>query len=179
MGDLGDGKLLDAVQMLDALIGGVIDHVGLRSCSNISLRRRGVRAALRWRLGGRVLVEGEHLVQRGFEGDEVGADKRLAGIEERAPVERQPRGERGVGVVAQAPSVGDGDEEQIQRPGFDGDNARGRRSRTRRWSSQLNWLGVRRRRCGHSNRFSTIGVSGGDVEGQLLEPARGKRDVFL
>ena len=41
-GDLGDGELLDAVQMLDALVGGVVDHVGLRSCSNISLRRRGV-----------------------------------------------------------------------------------------------------------------------------------------
>ena len=45
VGDLGDGELLDAVQMLDALVGGVVDHVGLRSCSNTSLRRRG--AALR------------------------------------------------------------------------------------------------------------------------------------
>ena len=54
-----------------------------------------------------------------------------------------------------------------------------RRSRIKRWSSQLNCAGVRRRRLGHSNRFSTIGVSLDDVEGQLLKPARGDGDVFL
>ena len=124
-------------------------------------------------------VEGEHLIQGGFEGDEVGADERLAGIEERTVVERQARGERGVGVVAQAPYVGDGDEEQVQRPGLDGAVLETAFTLPERWSSQLNWLGVRRRRCGHSSRFSTIGVSGGDVEGQLLEPERGERDVLL
>ena len=124
-------------------------------------------------------VEGEHLIQGGFEGDEVGADERLAGIEERAVVDRQARGERGVGVIAQAAGVCDGDEEQIQRPGFEGTTLEAAFTLPERWSSQLNWLGVRRRRCGHSSRFSTIGVSGGDVEGQLLEPVRGERDVFL
>ena len=126
-----------------------------------------------------MLVEGEHLVQRGLEGDEVGADEGLAGIEERTPVQGQARGERGVGVVAQAPRVGDGDEEQVQRPSLDGTVLEAAFTLPERWSSQLNWAGVRRRRCGQSNRFSTIGVSGGDVEGQLLEPARGERDVFL
>ena len=42
VGDLGDGELLDVVQMLDALIGRVIDHVGVPICRSTSLRRRGV-----------------------------------------------------------------------------------------------------------------------------------------
>ena len=54
-----------------------------------------------------------------------------------------------------------------------------RRSRTRRWSTQLNCSGVRRRRCGHSNLLCTIAVSLREVEGQLLKLARGTRDVFL
>ena len=41
-GDLGDGELLDAMQMVDALEGGVIDHLVLAICCSTSLRRRGV-----------------------------------------------------------------------------------------------------------------------------------------
>ena len=44
-GNLGDGELLDTMQMLDALEGGVIDHLVLAICCSTSLRRRG--AALR------------------------------------------------------------------------------------------------------------------------------------
>ena len=40
VGDLGDGELLDAMQMLDALEGGVIDHHVLPICCSTSLRRR-------------------------------------------------------------------------------------------------------------------------------------------
>ena len=40
VGDLGDGELLDAMQMLDALEGGVIDHLVLAICCSTSLMRR-------------------------------------------------------------------------------------------------------------------------------------------
>ena len=40
VGDLGDGELLDAMQMLDTLEGGVIDHLVLAICCSTSLRRR-------------------------------------------------------------------------------------------------------------------------------------------
>ena len=40
VGDLDDGELLDAMQMLDALEGGVIDHLVLAICCSTSLMRR-------------------------------------------------------------------------------------------------------------------------------------------
>ena len=133
----------------------------------------------RGRGGGRIVVERQHLVEQGLEGDEIGADEGVAGVVELVPVEWQARGERGVGVVAQAARIGDGDEEQIQRAQASTGQCWRRRSRTKRWSSLLNCWGVRRRRCGHSNHFSTIGASVTDVEGQLLELARGECDVYL
>ena len=74
MGDLGDGELLDAMQMLDALEGGVIDHLVLAICCSTSLRRRGAGATVLRGGGGRV-VEREDLIQRGLEGDEAGVDE--------------------------------------------------------------------------------------------------------
>ena len=63
--------------------------------------------------GGRVAVEREDLIQRGLEGDK-------AGVDEGAAVEGQTRGQGSVGVVAQSLRVAHGDEEQVQRPGFEG-----------------------------------------------------------
>ena len=136
---------------------------------------RGCAATRGW---GRV-VEREDLIQRGLEGDESGADEGVAGVSKLVAVEGHPRGEGSVGVVAQPLRVAHGDEEQVQRPGLDGAGLEAAFTLPERWSSQLNCAGVRRRRLGQSNRFSTIGVSLDDVECQLLEPARGDRDVFL
>ena len=120
--------------------------------------------------GGRV-VEREDLIQRGLEGDESGADEGVAGAEQLVVLEGHTRGEGSVGVVAQPLRVAHGDEEQVQRPGLGGAVFETAFTLPERWSSQLNCAGVRRRRLGQSNRFSTIGVSLDDVEGQLLEPA--------
>ena len=72
-----------------------------------------------WGWGGRV-VEREDLIQRGLESDEAGVDEGVAGAEQLVAVQRHPRGEGSVGVVAQPLRVAHGDEEQVQRPGIDG-----------------------------------------------------------
>ena len=92
-----------------------------------------------------------------LERDEVGADELVAGPGEVVAVQGQPCGERGVGVIAPALRIAHGHQEQVQRPAW-AEPASRRCSRTRRWSTQLNCSGVRRRRCGHSNLLFTIAV---------------------
>ena len=63
-------------------------------------------------------VQRQDLVQRRLERDEADADELVAGVGEAVAVQRQARGERRVGVVAQALRVGHGHQEQVQRPGL-------------------------------------------------------------
>ena len=82
-------------------------------------------------------------------------------------------------LSAQPPRVAHGDEEQVQRPSLDGAGLEAAFTHQAVVEPAELRGGVRRRRLGQSNRFSTIGVSLDDVEGQLSKPARGERDVFL
>ena len=127
-------------------------------------------------------IQRQHLIQRRLEGDQAGTHQPGAC---RAHLYLGPPEQPGNGAVAieaQSLGIGHRDQEQIQRQRLCRAVRRCWRSRTKRWSTQLNWRGTRRRRdgtnrvlciaCSSNNRRPAAENAAGIVVGMCVRCAR-------